>query len=110
MAPRLAQPPFDLHPMNKDEIIGVFENIARLLELKGENPFKIRAYLHASKALETLAEPLEKLISEERLVAVDGIGTLTVRAPGEVSANHGDRIRLAPAGKIHRFDANGLAL
>jgi multiple sugar transport system ATP-binding protein len=43
-------------------------------------------------------------------VAVDGIGTLTVRAPGEVSAQHGDRVRLAPAGKIHRFDANGLAL
>ncbi len=43
-------------------------------------------------------------------VAVDGIGTLTVRAPGEVSARHGDRVRLAPAGKIHRFDANGLAL
>ena len=63
--------------MNKDEIIGVFENIARLLELKGENPFKIRAYLHASKALETLAEPLEKLIAEERLVAVDGIGKAT---------------------------------
>jgi DNA polymerase (family 10) len=63
--------------MNKDEIIGVFENIARLLELKGENPFKIRAYIHASKALETLAEPLEKLIAEERLVAVDGIGKAT---------------------------------
>jgi multiple sugar transport system ATP-binding protein len=43
-------------------------------------------------------------------VAVDGIGTLTVRAPGEVSAHHGDHIRLAPAGKIHRFDVNGLAL
>ncbi|MBP9047222.1 MAG: ABC transporter ATP-binding protein [Tabrizicola sp.] len=43
-------------------------------------------------------------------VAVDGIGTLTVRAPGEVHARHGDRIRLAPAGKIHRFDANGLAI
>ena len=43
-------------------------------------------------------------------VEVDGIGTLTVRAPGEVHARHGDRIRLAPAGKIHRFDANGLAL
>ena len=43
-------------------------------------------------------------------VAVDGIGTLTVRAPGEVQARHGDRVRLAPAGKIHRFDANGLAL
>ncbi|MFM7445739.1 MAG: ABC transporter ATP-binding protein [Tabrizicola sp.] len=43
-------------------------------------------------------------------VAVEGIGTLTVRAPGEVNARHGDRIRLAPAGKIHRFDANGLAV
>lgn len=63
--------------MNKDEIIGVFENIARLLELKGENPFKIRAYIHAAKALETLAEPLEKLIAEDRLVAVDGIGKAT---------------------------------
>lgn len=63
--------------MNKDEIIGVFENIARLLELKGENPFKIRAYLHAAKALETLAEPLEKLVAEDRLVAVDGIGKAT---------------------------------
>jgi multiple sugar transport system ATP-binding protein len=43
-------------------------------------------------------------------VAVEGIGTLTVRAPGEVNARHGDRIRLAPAGKIHRFDTNGLAI
>ena len=43
-------------------------------------------------------------------VAVEGIGTLTVRAPGEVRAHHGERIQLAPAGKIHRFDANGLAL
>ncbi|MFN3577859.1 MAG: ABC transporter ATP-binding protein [Tabrizicola sp.] len=43
-------------------------------------------------------------------VAVDGIGTVTVRAPGEVNARHGDRIRLAPAGKIHRFDTNGMAL
>ncbi|MBN8633423.1 MAG: ABC transporter ATP-binding protein [Rhodobacterales bacterium] len=43
-------------------------------------------------------------------VAVDGLGTLTVRAPGEVHARHGDRIRLAPAGKVHRFDAKGLAI
>jgi DNA polymerase (family 10) len=63
--------------MSKDDIISVFENIARLLELQGENPFKIRAYLHAAKALETLAEPLEKLVAEDRLVSVDGIGKAT---------------------------------
>ena len=41
-------------------------------------------------------------------VAVDGIGTLTVRGGGDVGANHGDRIGLSPqAGKVHRFDANG---
>jgi multiple sugar transport system ATP-binding protein len=43
-------------------------------------------------------------------VAVEGIGTLTVRALGEIGVHHGDRIRLAPVGKIHRFDVNGLAL
>jgi multiple sugar transport system ATP-binding protein len=42
-------------------------------------------------------------------VATEGLGTLTVRALGGVNASHGDRVRLAPAGKIHRFDANGLA-
>jgi len=45
--------------MNAEQIVEVFENIARLLELKGENPFKIRAYTHAARALETLHEPLE---------------------------------------------------
>ena len=63
--------------MSRDEIISIFENIARLLELKGENPFKTRAYLHAAKALETLAEPLEKLVAEDRLIAVEGIGKAT---------------------------------
>jgi multiple sugar transport system ATP-binding protein len=43
-------------------------------------------------------------------VEVQGIGTLNVRGPGELRVRHGDRIRLAPAGKIHRFDDKGLAL
>ena len=63
--------------MNKDEIADVLENIARLLELKGENLFKVRAYTQAARALETLAEPLETLISEDRLTAIDGIGKAT---------------------------------
>ena len=39
-----------------------------------------------------------------------GVGTLNVRGPGELGVHHGDRVKLAPAGKIHRFDAEGLAL
>ena len=73
--------------MNKDEIAAIFENIARLLELKGENPFKIRAYTHAARALETLSEPLETLIAEDRLTAVDGIGKATGEKITELATN-----------------------
>ena len=99
--------------MNKDEIIGIFENIARLLELKGENPFKIRAYLHAAKALETLAEPLEKLISEERLVAVDGIGKATAEKIATLSTTdrldyYNDLLDEFPPDILTLFDIQGL--
>ena len=60
--------------MTKDEIAGILENIARLLELKGENPFKIRAYANAARALETLGDDLPKMIAEDRLREVEGIG------------------------------------
>jgi len=73
--------------MNKDEIAEVFENIARLLELKGENPFKVRAYTHAARALETLSEPLETLIAEERLMAIEGIGKATGEKIAELSTH-----------------------
>ena len=99
--------------MNKDEIIGVFENIARLLELKGENPFKIRAYLHAAKALETLAEPLEKLVSEDRLVSVDGIGKATAEKIAALSTTdrldyYNDLRDEFPPDILTLFDIQGL--
>jgi DNA polymerase (family 10) len=37
--------------MTKEQIAGVLERIAMLLELKGENPFKIRAYTNAARAI-----------------------------------------------------------
>jgi len=43
-------------------------------------------------------------------VDVDGLGIINVRGPGELNVHHGDRVRLAPAGKIHRFDETGMAL
>jgi DNA polymerase (family X) len=60
--------------MTKDEVGRVLQNIARLLELKGENPFKIRAYVNAARALEGLGEDLGKLIAEDRIREIEGIG------------------------------------
>ncbi len=60
--------------MTKEDIAAILENFGRLLELQGENPFKVRAYANAGRALETLAEPLETLVAEGRLDEVEGIG------------------------------------
>jgi DNA polymerase (family 10) len=60
--------------MDKNQVAQILINIATLLDLKGENPFKSRAYQNAARALETLEEPLENVIKEERLAAVKGIG------------------------------------
>jgi DNA polymerase (family 10) len=61
--------------MDKDQVAEVFENIAMLLDLKGENPFKARAYTNAARALASMNEPLAKMISENRLAEVKGIGS-----------------------------------
>ena len=63
--------------MTKDEIAEVLENIARLLELKGENPFKFRAYLNAARAVETFPGDLAAAARAESLSSVEGIGKAT---------------------------------
>src|SRR5262245_24865258 len=60
--------------MDKEKVAEILVEIGTLLELKGENPFKTRAYTNAARALEDLGEPLEKLIAEDRLGEVQGIG------------------------------------
>ncbi len=60
--------------MDKDQVAATLVDIATLLELKGENPFKSRAYLNAARALEALSEPLDTMIAEQRLAEVKGIG------------------------------------
>src|SRR2546422_83468 len=60
--------------MDKEQVAEILVNIATLLDLKGENPFKSRAYVNAARALEEMSEPLDKVIAEERLDQVKGIG------------------------------------
>ena len=64
--------------MDKSEIVAVLESIGELLELKGENPFKVRAYQSGARALESLEEDLGILIEEERLGKIKGIGKALV--------------------------------
>jgi len=60
--------------MTKSEIAVVLEEIATLLELKDENPFKIRAYANAARSIETFGGNLSDLKDEEALAKIPGIG------------------------------------
>jgi DNA polymerase (family 10) len=60
--------------MKNAEVAKVFQDIADLLELKGENPFKIRAYQRAVFSLEHLPQEVEELVGEGRLREVPGVG------------------------------------
>ena len=60
--------------MEKDKVAEILVEIGVLLELKGENPFKTRAYANAARTIEGLNEPLAKLVAEKRLGEIKGIG------------------------------------
>lgn len=60
--------------MHKKDVAELLNDIGVMLELKGENPFKSRAYYNAAHTIETLEEDLSLLVSEGRLMSVKGIG------------------------------------
>lgn len=60
--------------MDKKEVAQVLEEIALLLELAGENPFKIRAYEAGARAVITLPGDLDEAVRTGALERVKGIG------------------------------------
>ena len=60
--------------MDKRDASRILEEIAALLELKGENPFKVRAYENAAHAIDGLTENLGEIIEAGTLIDVPGIG------------------------------------
>jgi len=60
--------------MDKDKVAEVLVEIGTLLELKGENPFKTRAYFNGARTIESLNEPLAKVVADKRLGELKGIG------------------------------------
>ena len=60
--------------MDKESVANILVEIGTLLELKGENPFKTRAYQNGARTIESLTEPLSKVVEENRLGDIKGIG------------------------------------
>ncbi|MCO6401320.1 MAG: DNA polymerase/3'-5' exonuclease PolX [Verrucomicrobia bacterium] len=62
-------------PVHNADIAAAFDEIADLLEIKGENPFRVRAYRNASRTISDLGEPLHERVERgEDVVGIPGIG------------------------------------
>ncbi len=71
--------------MNKTEIAAVLTEIGTLLELKGENPFKVRAYQAGARLLEAMPESeLSERVKAGTLEEVKGIGEALAQKIGEL--------------------------
>lgn len=60
--------------MKNIEVADFFEAIADLLEVKADNPFKIRAYRKAAQNIRSLTEDIETIAGENRLEEIPGVG------------------------------------
>lgn len=60
--------------MENARVSKALHTIAVLLEIKGDNPFKIRSYENASRIIDKLNEPVSTLLHDGRLRAMEGIG------------------------------------
>ncbi len=60
--------------MDKKQVAAILEEMGTLLELQGANPFKVRAFQNASRAVEGLIRPLPELVESGGLLEVRGIG------------------------------------
>lgn len=99
--------------MTREQVVEILERIALLLELQGENPFKIRAYRNGARALELLEGDLATLVRDTGLKDIPGIGAAlrekitTLVTTGNLP--YYEELRAAfPPGLFELFDVPGL--
>lgn len=56
------------------EVADLLQEIGDLLEIKGEQRYRINAYRNAARRIESLTEPIETLFAERRLREIPGVG------------------------------------
>ena len=60
--------------VTKETVIKTLEDIAVLLELTGENPFKSRAYMNAARNLEKVESDLNEVVQQGKIYEIEGVG------------------------------------
>jgi DNA polymerase (family 10) len=70
--------------MDKKAVAQVLEQIAAFLELKGENPFRIRAFRTAAKAVGSFPGDLREGLDDGTLASTKGVGPATLQIVSEI--------------------------
>ncbi|MBT99225.1 MAG: hypothetical protein CL902_11440, partial [Dehalococcoidia bacterium] len=99
--------------MDNQEVAAVLDEMANLMELNGENPFRSRAYAAAARAIETMEESIVDLSARGALDEVRGIGKkiaveIDELLSGGVIQRHQDLIATVPEGLIEMQGIPGL--
>lgn len=68
----------DIRLMDKAAVARIFDEIAVFLELRGENPFKTRAYANAARTIDGLERDLKELVETGDIERVPGLGKALV--------------------------------
>jgi DNA polymerase (family 10) len=81
--------------MRNDQIADVFDEMADLLEIEGESPFRVRAYRNGAQIIRDLPDSVSQWIREGRdLSTIDGIGS-TLAEKSVTLVNQGELPQLA---------------
>ncbi len=99
--------------MTKEKIAEALEEIATLLELKDENPFKIRAYQNAARSIEAFGASFSDLQNQETLEKIPGIGKAIAAKISELAITGSlkflDELRAEfPSAILELFSISGL--
>ncbi|MCC6748600.1 MAG: DNA polymerase/3'-5' exonuclease PolX [Deltaproteobacteria bacterium] len=99
--------------MDNRQVAAVFAEMADLSELKGDNPFKVRAFRRMAQAFGELAEPLSALLASGALERLPGIGEGALHRVTELletgrCADHEALRAEVPAGLLDLLQVEGL--
>jgi DNA polymerase (family 10) len=61
--------------MKNKEVAEIFQKVAALLEIRGDNPYRVRAYQRAAQTIEALTRDVEELAKQGKLEKIPGIGS-----------------------------------
>jgi DNA polymerase (family 10) len=99
--------------MDKKQIAAVLDEMGTLFELRGENPFKCRAFHNGARVIESLNTDIAALVATGELRTVKGIGEGLARVVTELvqngkSAEH-EKVRSSlPGGLLQMLRISGL--